>query len=196
MKQDKDQKYEVYNHRILWTAACKNFNAAKCSENDAMFFYLGAMLLVYLSFEAYLNYLGDSIAKEVWEVERDFFSRPPYKGSLGKYRYLAKILLLPSPNKSCRPYQTAVELAKLRDMVVHAHPEIGTRSVKISDAHFPPLYKSKLAERVSSTKAERAKKDIGKLTTDIHDAACLHYSDLVTVSSPFGGMLGFQITNA
>ena len=53
MKKERNQKYEAYNHRILWTTAQKNLAKSRESEKDALYFALSAMLMMYFSFEGY-----------------------------------------------------------------------------------------------------------------------------------------------
>ena len=157
MKKERQQKYEIYNHRILWMVAERNLQTATSSQKEATFHALGAMLLHFFAFEGYLNWLGNRIAPEVWKEEKEFFSRPPYRGSLGKYRFLAKVVRLPVPDVSHGPFQTAKDLLKLRDMAVHPKADAGNRLVKFADGNFPPHYGGRLAEKVSPRKAGRAR---------------------------------------
>ena len=163
MKKEREQKYEIYNHRILWITAHKNLALSRASEDDALFFALSAMLMMYFAFEGYLNWLGNLIAPEVWHNEKEFFNRPPYQATLGKYLYLSKILVLQAPNKSEGLFQTAKELQQLRDKVVHPRSESGKRSVKFAEGKFPRNYQSWLSTKVSAKKRDRAEKDIEAL---------------------------------
>jgi hypothetical protein len=168
---------------------------SRTSENDALFFSLSAMLMMYFAFEGYLNWLGLLIAPEVWDKEKEFFSRPPYQGTLGKYLYLSKVLVLQVPDKSEGPFQTAKELQQLRDKSVHPRSESGERNVKFVEGKFPPSYRSWLATKVSAKKRDRAEKDIKTLVNELHQAAKVHYPDMITVTEPFTDMLSFNITD-
>jgi len=195
MKKEREQKYEAYNHRILWATAQKNLAKSRESENDALYFALSAMLMMYFSFEGYLNWLGNSIAPEVWEMEREFFNKPPYQGTLGKYLFLSKVLVLESPDKSKPPFQTVKDLQQLRDRAVHPRAERGTKNVKYSEGKFPQHHRSWLSTKVSAKKRDDAEKNIQQLVIELHQAAKVHYPDIVDTSEPFGGMLGFSITD-
>ena len=195
MKKEREQKYEIFNHRILWITAQKNLALSRDSENDALFFALSAMLMMYFAFEGYLNWLGHLIAPEVWDKEKDFFNRPPYQGTLGKYQFLSKVLVLQAPDKSVGPFQTVKELQQLRDKAVHPRTESGKRSVKFTEDKFPPNYRSWLSTKVSANKRDRAEKNIEALVNEIHQAARAHYPDLIKVTEPFSGMSGFNITD-
>ena len=130
MKIERQQAFETYNHGILWRATQINLQLATSPNKDAKFFALGSMLLSVLAFEGYLNWLGSRIAPKVWKDERQFFSKKPFRGTLGKYRYLAELLHLPAPDPSQDAFQTAKRLLKLRDRIVHPKTEAGNRSVK------------------------------------------------------------------
>lgn len=195
MKKIRQQKFETYNHRILWGAANRNLQLATSSNEDAKYFSLGAMFLFFSAFEGYLNWLGTRIAQEVWEDERQFFSRTPYLGTLGKYQLLAKILCLPDPDSSQRPFQTAIDLLKLRNMVAHPKPEAGKRLVKFKNGNFPPSYHSELEKKVSPDAANRARDDLKKLAEALHCKAKRAYSGNVHESAAFGPMLGVEITD-
>ncbi|MBW2596270.1 MAG: hypothetical protein JRC93_09915 [Deltaproteobacteria bacterium] len=195
MKKKREQKYEIYNHRILWITAHKNLALSRTSEDDALFYSLSAMLMMYFAFEGYLNWLGHLVAPEIWDKEKEFFNRPPYQGTLGKYLFLSKILVLQAPEQSKGPFQTAKELQQLRDKAVHPRTESGKRNVKFIEGKFPPNYRSWLSTKVSAKKRDRAEKDIEALVNELHQAAKVHYPNVITVSEPFTGMLGFDITD-
>lgn len=196
MKKVQKQTFETYNHRILWEAANSNLRLATSSNKDAKFFSLGAMFLFFAAFEGYLNWLGTRVAPEVWEDERQFFSRTPYQGTLGKYQFLAKILRLPDPDPSQGSFQTAKDLLKLRDMVAHPKPEAGERPVKFKEGYFPPLYQSELEKKVSPDAANRARDDLKELAEALHCKAKQAYSGNVHESQAFGPILGTEITDA
>lgn len=195
MKKERKQKYEVYNNRILWATAQKILAKSRESENDVLYFALSAMLIMYFSFEGYLNWLGHSIAPEVWELERDFFNKPPYQGTLGKYLFLSKVLVLEPPDKSKGSFQTVKELQQLRDRAVHLRSECGTKNVRYSEGKFPPLHRSWLSTKVSAVKRDIAEKNIQQVVNELHQVAKLHYPDFVDTSEPFFGILGFNITD-
>jgi hypothetical protein len=194
MKKVQTQTYETYNHRILWQTAEKNLQLVAPLNKDAMFFALGAMFLFFAAFEGYLNWLGNRIAPETWKDEKRFFSRSPFQGTLGKYKYLAKILELPIPDKSQGPFKTAHGLLKLRNMVAHPKPEEGEKQVKVPEGDFPPLYQCELEKEVSPEAACLAEKHLKILADELHCKAKQTYSDIVHESSAFGSLLGMEIT--
>lgn len=188
MKKEREQSFITYNHRILWQAGEKNLQLVTSSSGDAMF-------LFFVAFEGYLNWLGSRIAPEVWEEERQFFSCSPFQGTLGKYRFLAKLLCLPNPDPSQGPYQTAKDLLKLRDMVAHPKAEAGERVVKFKEEYFPPYYQSELEKKVSPDAAIRAKDHLEKLAEGLHRKAKQVYSSNIHESKAFGRTLGTELTD-
>ncbi|MGR8998515.1 MAG: hypothetical protein ACU88J_05645 [Gammaproteobacteria bacterium] len=194
-EQEPNQTFETYNHRILWRAAEGNLRQATSSTGDAKFFALGAMFLFFAAFEGYLNWLGTRIAPEIWQVERQFFSRSPFQGTLGKYRFLAKILCLPNPDPSQGSFQTAKDLLELRDMVAHPKAEAGKRLVKIKEGYFSAHYQSKLEKKVSPVAASRAKEHLKELAEGLHREAKQTYSCNIHESNAFGPILETEITD-
>lgn len=195
MKIERQQTFETYNHRILWGAALRNLLLATSSNKDTKFFALASMLLSILAFEGYLNWLGSRIAPEVWENERQLFSAGSSRGTLGKYRFLAKLLRLPTPDPSQGAFQTAKQLLKLRDKIVHPKTEAGERFVKFKEGHFPPRYQSELEKEVSPDAATRAKDHLEKLAEELHREAQLAYSGNVHETHAFRGPLSRETTD-
>ena len=195
MTKERNQKFEVYNHRILWMAAEQNLLQITPSNKESNYFSVGAMFLFFAAFEGYLNWLGNRVAPEVWKDERQFFSHSPFHGTLGKYLFLAKILRISNPDPSRRPFQTAKELLDLRNMVAHPKSEAGEKPVKFNEGYFPPHFEGQLAEKVSGEKAHRAKEDLKELADGLHRKAKLIYASNVPESEAFGSFLGVTITD-
>jgi hypothetical protein len=111
-------------HRHLWEGA--RFLHAMATDDMPGRSYprLAASLFLYFAFEAFLNYLGNIVAPEVWRDERNFFSRSPgkYRGALGKLDYLLDQLHI-SRDRGKRPYRTIVTLDRGRDALAHPRSE-------------------------------------------------------------------------
>ncbi len=185
--------YEVFNHKILWGVAKRNLKVAQNTrKSDSMFWALGSMILTYSAFEGYLNWLGETIDPQIWRKERQFFNNPPYKGTLGKYIYLSKILGLPEPCASKGPFQSVKELSKLRNLSIHSKKEKGKKEIKHKAGSFPPPYKSNLEKKVSVKKAEKVVNDVNSLCKKLHNAAKTSHNHLVRDKKPFDMILGFE----
>ena len=151
--------------------------------------------MIYFSLEAYLNYLISLIAPEAYENEREFFSRRPYQGTLGKYIFLRRMLSMTTPNMGRRPHQTVKELQKLRDLAVHAKPERGERMVNVKKEHHPEEYIPRMGRAVTKGKADRALKDIKVIVNDLHAYARKHYPDTLQSDNPLGIIFSCSITD-
>jgi len=182
------QKYGVLNHRILWNCAQNNLILGQKRGNNASYFNLTAMTMAYFAFEGYLNYLGELIAPEVWKEERQFFSRKPYNGTIGKYLFLMKITVQFEPSSNRRPFLTVKKLVELRHFVAHSRPETGQRTARVSKkTGFPTQYQNKLSKMVSRTKANHAMQDVENVLKTLHEGAKRNYH--VPTNEPFGEML-------
>ena len=195
MNAKRKQTYESYNYKILWQAANHSLAMAEKEKNNSKYFYLSSMLMVYFAFEAYCSHLISLIAPEVWENEIEFFSRLPYQGTLGKHFFLSRTLVLPKPDISRRPFQTAKELQKLRDLAVHGKPERGSRIINVKPGQQPCPYKSKLEKASSKVKAKRAFDDIDKMMAELYEGARLHYGDMFQSDHHIGIIQAYSITD-
>lgn len=83
--------------------------------------------------EAYLNDVGPRAAPEKWANEREAFSRGKHRGTLGKLEYLLELFAL-TYEKGQRPFQTAAELDRRRDALVHPRTEKVDHVIEYRDA--------------------------------------------------------------
>ncbi len=164
-------KGEVRIHCILWHCAESQMETAKEKLEGRFYFHLAAMLMSFLSYEAYLNYLGECIAPDIWENERKFFSKNPYRGINGKLKKLLEVLGY-KPDKSAMPYQTISELKKFRDFVSHGKPEKYNDVAEHDEGQEPFMfYKRKTENYVSEEKAKRAVEDVKEFIDILHGLA-------------------------
>lgn len=66
---------ELFTHKILWACCEQQFKAAdeaNSKKEGTIYHELSAMLFAYLSYEAYINFLGEKVAPDAWEDERNF----------------------------------------------------------------------------------------------------------------------------
>ena len=147
----------------------KQMEATRSREKDASYFHLTAMLMAYFTYEAYLNFLGDRIAPEVWENEKDEFSKGRYRGADGKLRKIAETCGF-KIERGKRPHQTIVELEKLRDFVAHGKPDKYEETVKHQPAREPSILRyDTLSKYVTQKKAERAIADAKEFIEFLHE---------------------------
>jgi len=191
----RDQIYEQHTHKILWASAKVNFNLAEKDINNRKYLYLSSMVMQFFAFEAYLNYIGVLIADDVWAREREFFSREPFQGTLGKYVFLAKLLLLPKPNFSRGNGQVLKLLNEIRDTAAHGRLHAGSRSVNVKPG-YPVIYTPSELERKTTKKyAERGLNIVECVANELQQEAIKLYPEKNIVGAAFDHLIGFEITD-
>jgi hypothetical protein len=77
-----------------------------------------AQVFAYHTVEAYLNYVGERIAPEIWKDERNYFRNEPWRGAEGKLkRVLSLVGILWEPES--RHLKSILELKEIRDLIAH-----------------------------------------------------------------------------
>ena len=110
-------------YEYLWSACEKSLQDAGNTSGSPWYYYFTAMTMAYFCYEAFLNHLLLHIAPDIWNEEREYFSKSPYKGTEGKLRKVCDIARLPFPDKGSRQYQQIKLLQELRDFVAHGKTE-------------------------------------------------------------------------
>lgn len=109
-------------HRRLWQIVEEQAQIAQERERGWSRNTLVALVFAFHTIEAYLNYVGEKLAPEIWEDERNFFHKEPYRGWEGKFRKVLELVDLPwKPNDP--PLRPILELKKLRDLIAHGRSE-------------------------------------------------------------------------
>jgi hypothetical protein len=109
-------------HRELWLLVQEQAGLAGQRERDWFRPTLVAMVFAFHTVEAYVNYLGEKLAPEIWADERNFFRNEPYRGWEGKLgRTMELVNIEWSP--SAEPLSTVLELRRLRDLIAHGKAE-------------------------------------------------------------------------
>lgn len=142
---------------------------ARSDQKGSWYFYLTAMLMGFMTFEAYINFLGTKLEPELWKDERSTFKERPYKGTNGKLLKLCEMHGVPFPEKGRRPFQTVCRLNELRDIVAHGKPDEFEFTVRHPAAKNPTTIKYSLDDYVSARKAERAISDLQTVVESLHE---------------------------
>jgi hypothetical protein len=114
------REQSTYSYEILWRAALSALKSAQSRERvreDHLAIH--ALLSGFLAFEGFLNFVGEEIAPKIWEDERAFFSRAPYRGIVGKIEYLFTLFDGALLKKGEDPYQAFYKIKKIRDSLAH-----------------------------------------------------------------------------
>lgn len=106
---------EIYTHEYLWRASTYLLSRAEETEADYRQF-IPALLMTFLAYEAFVNFLGHTLAPDLWADEKRNFRG---KGLEGKLEAITKLLPSFKWEKGRRPYQSVRELEEYRDMVSH-----------------------------------------------------------------------------
>jgi hypothetical protein len=159
---------EVFTHRVLWSTCQRHMQVARSEEKGSWYFYLTAMLMGFMTFEAYVNFLGTKLEPELWKEERTAFNTRPYKGTNGKLLKLCELHEVPFPDKGRRPFQTVCRLNELRDIVAHGKPDEFEFTVRHPPEMNPATIKYSLDDYVSAMKAEQAVADLKLLIESLH----------------------------
>jgi hypothetical protein len=126
------------------------------------------MLMAYFAYEAYLNLVGPRIDKEAWKNERDFFSKPPYRGTQGKLDRICEKIRI-DIDRGRRPYQTIRELGRLRDSLAHGKLEAYAFEVEVEKGKEPDMFRDiQIYKMVTREKADRALKDTEEFIEYLH----------------------------
>jgi hypothetical protein len=135
-------------HRHLWIIVEDQAKQALKLECDWFNPSLIAMVFAFYTVEAYLNFIGEHLAPDVWQDERNFFRREPYRGWTGKLRKVMELVQIPwSPDD--RHLKTVLELKELRDLIAHGKSEKLGGSFDHAMDMIPPLPISTLRSRVT-----------------------------------------------
>jgi hypothetical protein len=109
-------------HRHLWVIVEEEARRAGESEQGWFNHSLVAMVFALHTVEAYLNFVGEQLAPEIWLDEQNYFRKEPYRGWNGKLRKVMKLVGLAwSPED--RPLKTILDLKELRDLIAHGKSE-------------------------------------------------------------------------
>ena len=168
---------ETFTHKTLWECCLRQMDAAKTRKNGQRYFHITAMLMAYLTYEAYINFLGDRFARDIWENEREFFTKnKKYRGIEGKLKVLQERCPLTGIKKGQRPYKTIKELKELRDFLSHCKPDKYTRTIVHPRDNEPPLFANydKMGTLVSKAQATMAVADTEEFIEFLHKQASKH----------------------
>jgi hypothetical protein len=151
----------TYTHCVLWECSKRQIKIAEATPSGAQYFWIAAMLFGYMAFEAWLNYLGQQLAPQVWENERDFFrSNRDYKGTIGKLNYILDQYKIERPHRGHRPYCSIGALAKIRDEIAHGRPTTTSSTKRHPADTIPPFAENWLSSFANEKKATQYLADL------------------------------------
>ena len=162
---------ERFLHKDLWRVVERQLDHSTAMPMGAFYDDLVAMVFALHALEAYLNFVGERIAPEIWKDEREYFRKERYRGFDGKVRKVLELVGIAEPSRDVRPYSTVWLLKDLRDVIAHGKPIRFSNVVEHGMDEEPSLTHSPLRDVVSRENAERARDDVRAFADAIHAAA-------------------------
>jgi hypothetical protein len=159
-------------HRHLWEIVEAEAKLANAQDRGWRNPTLVAMVFAFHTVEAYLNYVGECLAPEIWKDERNFFRKEPYRGWDGKLRKVMELVCLPWPEPVARPLRTILELKQLRDLIAHGKSEPLTGEVIHAHDTLSPFPLSTLDSMITPRdKLASVLPDVEQFLDQIHSLA-------------------------
>lgn len=162
---------ERFLHRELWRVVDRQLKHASINPEGAFYDRLVAMVFAFHTLEAYLNFVGERLAPDIWRDERNYFRNEPYRGFDGKLKKVFELVGMPESDPNKRPCSTVGLLKALRDLIGHAKPEKFKRTVEHEPHEKPDFLNTPLDEIVTPENAVMARDDIKILIDRIHAEA-------------------------
>jgi hypothetical protein len=170
---------ETFPHRLLWQIVEEQAKLANERERDWSKPALVAMVFGFHTVEAYLNFVGERLAPEIWRAERNYFRRVPYRGWDGKLRKVMELVRMPWPELIERPLKTILELRELRDLIAHPKPEKLTSEIVHPAGTEAPLLVATLRSKFTpKDKMVTAVHDVEQFLNHIHRLAAPKVNDI------------------
>jgi hypothetical protein len=183
---------ERFLHKDLWRVVERQLEHATAIPRGAFYDDLVAMVFALLALEAYLNFVGERIAPEIWKDEREFFRKEPYRGFDGKLRKILELVGIMEPARDVRPYSTVWLLKDLRDLIAHAKLMRFGSVIEHTADEEPSMFYSPLRDVITHENAEGARDDIKAFIETIHAAAIPKVGDIWFGPAAFGGTVQYS----
>jgi hypothetical protein len=185
---------ENFNHRLLWFVVRRQLEHGETKPAGASHDHLVAMVFALHSMEAYLNFIGDRLAPDVWAREREYFAKDPYRGFAGKVRKVLELVNLAEPPKDQRPYSTIWLLKNLRDQIAHPKTEhYSFTTAQSPDSDVRAFYVPPFQGLVTPENAAMAYEDVEKFANTIHELAKPLLPGVIVGSEAFRGPLSMGV---
>ena len=173
----------IYPHEYLWRASSRSLAMAETYEPEQYYLLMQSLLTAYLAFEAFINFLGESLDSDAWGNEKNFFNQPDYFGIEGKIKRLAEKLPSFVFKKGERPYQIIKKVGRFRTLLAHGKPYHFEKKIKIQGKGPIDMFEFNWDEHISFDNVKRSREAIKKfcelLRSEAHsilEASQLSYS--------------------
>ncbi|MGA8313238.1 MAG: hypothetical protein WB755_24655 [Terriglobales bacterium] len=158
-------------HRVLWQIVEEESQRSAAIQQGWFNPAVVAMVFAFHTVEAYMNYVGERLAPEIWKDERNYFRKEPYRGWDGKLRKVMDLVGL-SLAPEDRPLKTILELRDVRDLIAHGKAEKLTGEVAHPAGTEAPAPVSTVRQMViPEGKLGAALADVEQFLNQIHQLA-------------------------
>lgn len=168
-----------FTHLFLWKTSQTLRSEIDSTDKNPTHFEYSVYLTLYFCLEAYMNFVGEILYPDYWENEQEHFSKDPYRGTIGKLKWLSEELVQEDIfSRSERPGQTISNLEKIRNKLVHGTLEITEKydKVKFSEFTIDSFMPNPIEKRTHDNFIDQAFTDVELVINKIHQAA-LDYLD-------------------
>ena len=180
---------EYLIHQYHWLHAKQLRELVDENEDETLALECSALLHVAFAIEAHANRLLELGCPAEYDQERVFFSKGPYRGTLGKLDLLAERLSVPL-DWGARPFQSVRDLFDWRDRMVHARTERVERVSYTDPTQVKPPESDLLA--FPGKFGERTVKDCEATADALQAAAESARWNGVLSPTAFSGFLGLR----
>lgn len=179
------RRRDVRAYAMFWHTSWCLLEKGRQDTNGSYHQFLASLVFTAFTIEAYLNHVGCILFK----------SWPEYERSLGPMQKLALLCerVEVTPDYSRRPWQILSQLLPFRNTVAHGKTEVLEKDVVLTiDEQYEEVLHSTLKtdwEKLATlTNVERAREDVRKVVTMIHERARL--PEELDIAFMDGGQLG------
>lgn len=186
---------EAFPHRDLWQCAKVQYEHAQKVEKGRKSFDMAAVLMAYLTYEAYLNFVGARLDPKAWRNEKQFFSKNEYYGIEGKLKRIVELCGDFRVDKSRRPYQTIRELGKFRSSIVHAKVYKYDEPIEHHVDHEPNCWPRSAFSYVNIDTTRRVMADVEEFIEYLHSKIRPFVNDIWFGDKALKGPTGYALSS-
>lgn len=178
---------EVYTHNLLWGAA-ERLSRRECSQKDRFYLDLSALLMAYLAFEAFVNFLGEKTCPELWINEKDAFrgQGDTLEAKIGAISRRCHFQW----KKGGPPYQDIKNLKKFRDSTVHGKLQRSQYSTQQKEDGTHIRWSHPFYAFATPTKVQQSMDSIKAFCQSLLVAAHKRPGHALLPTNAFSGLLG------
>ncbi len=176
---------EIYTHEYLWRSSSELLIHGE--KDNSILQLLPALLMSFMAYEAFINYLGFVLLPELWKDEKENFKG---KGIEGKLEAIISELPCFLWEKGQAPYQSINNLESFRNIVVHGKIQVNeyVAEQKEDGTHFQ--FQHAWDSYLSINSIKKFRKDIKEFCQSLTVEARKEHNHLHLNYDAFNGSFG------